>query len=463
MKLDLREEVQKIQNNDTPTHIHKLVSSRLKKIDYKLYQYCSFDSTNNPFSDDPIDSLSNLYFKNVLNRQIYASKPSGFNDPFDCVIGVSTQTILSAIVMSFLNSEYLKPRINKGEVKRMLNGEINHQRSIEILSHRAPNLVNDVILGILNNPSVQSRLQQANKKRISKAESNELFVQIFQDKKFIDSFVNNFIKPEFSSNETVEKISSLLISSSSLMSQLMIGSSSMELDENGKVTNFNLSLDKLQNIATIQGYDVEKDAVALKDTLEVAFSVASKGLTQFSQQIDEQFGITCFSERSDIALMWSHYAKKHTGFVVEYDFSNLTEEDAQKISFLMKVNYSKFRPALDNRLLDDINVHKKDFQFKDTILSGVVSALYTKSSIWRYEKEWRNIALVKHTDNRKIPLNYISKIILGANIPTTAMEHFKRLHELTGIPVARYKLDDDKYDLILESFDFYTIDETEKL
>jgi hypothetical protein len=449
MKFDIQVETAKLQENDAPENIHKLVMARLKKIHYKLYQYCSFDSTRNPFSESPRNSKTNLYFKNVLNGQIYASKPSRFNDPFDCIIGVSTQTILSAIVMSFLNGDYLQPKINKGEVKRMLNGEINHQRAVETLSHRAPNLVNDVILGILNNKYVQNRLNQANKKKIGQDELRKLFAEIFQDKEFIGSFVSHFIKPKFMSDGTAKKIQSLLTSSSMMMSNLMLGPAKMDFDENGKIVDFSLSLDKLENIATSQGYDVTHDTQLLKDNLEVAYDVAKNGLGSFYKNIDEQIGVTCFSEKGDIPLMWSHYANRHTGFVIEYDFSNLSVEDSQKLGFLFKVKYSQRRPNLDNRLLEEVDLLNKEFNYKDTLLGSMISTIYTKSNIWRYEKEWRNLMLVKYTDDRRISLKYISRILLGVKLPDKSLKHFKKLQEVTGIKLDRYKLDDDTFKLIL--------------
>ena len=47
--------------------------------------------------------------------------------------------------------------------------------------------------------------------------------------------------------------------------------------------------------------------------------------------------------RDNIPLMWSHYSNKHRGFVVEYDLTNISEEDIDILSGLFVVNYSKDR------------------------------------------------------------------------------------------------------------------------
>jgi len=310
-------------------------------------------------------------------------------------------------------------------------------------------LVNDIILGILRNPRVQNRLRQANKKRIPQCEMKLIFTQIFQEKEFISSFVNHFVKPKYMTDSTTQKIQKLLTTSSVLMSQLMLGPAKMDFDEDGKVVNFNLELDKLENIAANEGYEVTKDSELLKEQLGNAYSIAQKGLGEFYKKIDEQMGVTCFSEKADIPLMWSHYANKHSGFVIEYDLSKLKIEDAEKMAFLLNVKYSKYRPSLDSRLLGDMDMKHMDFDVKDVMLGSIISAIYTKANIWRYEKEWRNLILVKYTDNRKVQFPYISRVILGVRTPERALKYFTKLNEMTGIPIDRYKLADDTYSLIL--------------
>ncbi len=450
MKFDIINETRRIQQNNKPEEIHRLVLERLKRVHYKLYQYCSFDTDKDPFSSDEELIKYNRYFSNVLNKQIFASMPSKFNDPFDCIVGVSTQTILSAIVMLFLNAEYIHPRINKGEMKKILNGEVNPQKSIEILTHRVPSLMNDVMLGILRNNNVQNRLRQANQKRFSEAEKKKLFIQIFQDSKFINSFIKNFIKPKYSSHDTAEKIKELMIDNSMLVTGLLLEPAKIDFDEEGKISNFNFSIEKLDEIANKRGQDISKETKLLQQNIDIAFSLAKKGLEEFYNKIDNQMGITCFSSSSDIPLMWSHYANKHTGFVVEYDLNKLSIQDAEKLAFLMPVKYSKYRPNLDHHILEHIDLLNKEFNYQDTFLGTMISTIYTKSNIWSYEKEWRNLVLTSYTNKRKIPFNYISRIILGVKIPESAIKHFVKLHEQTGIPIAKYRLDDDSYRLVYD-------------
>ncbi|MGG0425831.1 DUF2971 domain-containing protein [Priestia megaterium] len=59
--------------------------------------------------------------------------------------------------------------------------------------------------------------------------------------------------------------------------------------------------------------------------------------------IQKQTFITCFTERNDSILMWSHYANNHTGFCLEYDFkkpNNITFNPLI-IEYLYPIRYNK--------------------------------------------------------------------------------------------------------------------------
>ena len=72
-------------------------------------------------------------------------------------------------------------------------------------------------------------------------------------------------------------------------------------------------------------------------------------------------------------LMWSHYARNHTGYCIEYEFN----KDDMYYSSLHQVRYTK----------DRFNISKKDILEgrKDIIDKTVCS----KADVWSYEKEWR--------------------------------------------------------------------------
>lgn len=86
----------------------------------------------------------------------------------------------------------------------------------------------------------------------------------------------------------------------------------------------------------------------------------------------KKFGISCFSEKNDNQLMWSHYSSSGKGFCLEFDTK---KEPFQK---LFPVEYVDTLPFLDS--VEMINSTEPYLLRKSLCL---------KSSDWAYEKEWR--------------------------------------------------------------------------
>jgi hypothetical protein len=126
--------------------------------------------------------------------------------------------------------------------------------------------------------------------------------------------------------------------------------------------------------------------------------------------------ISCFSSRLDSIVMWSHYAANHTGYCVEYNLKELSNDDIRK-RCLFPVIYSDKLPDMSKQLKDN------------NPLSMFLPALY-KSNDWKYEQEWRLIF-----SNSILPINinqYIFPepvcIYLGAkmgDVEDKFIKHFK--------------------------------------
>ena len=103
-----------------------------------------------------------------------------------------------------------------------------------------------------------------------------------------------------------------------------------------------------------------------------------------ARQAIEEWGICCLSVVRDNILMWSHYAKEHYGFCLE--FSNelqvvpmvYQKDEGQKAPFPvvpLRVMYSEEYPVF-NPLSPDDSANK---------------TLLTKAKQWEYEREWRMV------------------------------------------------------------------------
>ena len=142
-----------------------------------------------------------------------------------------------------------------------------------------------------------------------------------------------------------------------------------------------------------------------------------KGLYDLPERLYELYnrvGILSLSETPDNRLMWAHYAKEHTGFVLMldgcHDFfkgDNLSSKIAKGFAKPERVEYRLERP-------------------RTSIEDPPREILLIKDSDWQYEKEWRYL---KHIDDAaklcgdptlpvalfRLPSKCIRGVILGYN------------------------------------------------
>ncbi|MDT0618312.1 DUF2971 domain-containing protein [Salinisphaera sp. P385] len=115
-------------------------------------------------------------------------------------------------------------------------------------------------------------------------------------------------------------------------------------------------------------------------------------------------GVACFSEVNDSILMWSHYARAHTGFCLEFNTSG------DLFSKARRVEYKNSFPELSvNELLLKQNAEH------------LIDLSCTKHESWAYEREWRLI----HRDGGTV-YNYsaeeLTGVYFGSNIDSSFLE-----------------------------------------
>lgn len=185
---------------------------------------------------------------------------------------------------------------------------------------------------------------------------------------------------------------------------------------------------------------------ALESIMQISFSSNFDGelmnaVNTTFQGIRKELRVDCFSEAKDSILMWSHYAKKHTGFCVEYDFHN-----SKLAQHLHPVQYAQDRKFIPGSFADHDNV---------TANQAVYEAALYKSEEWSYEKEWRCVFY----KNQLNPLPFdisrfafdvqscITAVYLGAKTPekycTQICDHYKGMH----IKIYQMELIPDSYKL----------------
>lgn len=138
-------------------------------------------------------------------------------------------------------------------------------------------------------------------------------------------------------------------------------------------------------------------------------------LTKIAKQMPDHMakimGAMCLCETRDSLLMWAHYARSHSGFVIEFDtsspFFNRKRTESDENYHLRRVLYRSRRPS----------GHLIDFDGNELFL--------VKSDDWSYEKEWRIFAPLHEADREipagdgtvalfKLPIESIKSITIGA-------------------------------------------------
>ncbi len=161
-----------------------------------------------------------------------------------------------------------------------------------------------------------------------------------------------------------------------------------------------LYIDRLRNEAQVKTVR-DKQATDLPGFFAGAIKMAMDELRDtFSKQ-----GISCFSEVNDELLMWSHYAGKHTGFCLEFDAKYAPFNSAKA------VNYREHMPYVDaSKLLIEKNYEE------------VLDLFSTKSTSWKYEREWRIRSSSQMNECLTYPAEALTGIYFGPRTSRDVMD-----------------------------------------
>lgn len=168
----------------------------------------------------------------------------------------------------------------------------------------------------------------------------------------------------------------------------------------------------------------------------------------FNNKSNELIGVLSLTEKYDNLLMWSHYAKSHTGFCIGFDssanFFNRKRSEKDEFYHLRKVTYTDERPI--KRL---------------TQLSGT-DLLLIKSDSWCYEQEWRMCAVLGDSNYViekspypihlfEFPKSIVKEVIVGANMKSDDMaklvETVREDDSYKNVAVKQAVVSRDKFEL----------------
>ncbi|MDE7379939.1 MAG: DUF2971 domain-containing protein [Clostridia bacterium] len=421
--------------------ISYLISTKIRRFSGKLYKYCSFSK------DDSNHSLSNL-----RDGIIYFSKPSNFNDPFDCALGFSIDEALKSMIPSLIDKNVNIGGENEELIKELMKTLFcdesetvtydNPTLEVAKILFSAPQIV-DIIKSVKNGEKIdddllQSKLQQMlfdptiaskltglglnsqsslNMQSISK---NNIYTTIFQS-----IFRNPALMELFGEQEIPPEAMRVTSAMSAILSEdTIIG-----------------KIERLTELTEYNGKDIRKEIEKIHNTLNPI-------IPKIKDIINSRFAITCFSTSPDNILMWSHYANKHKGFCVEYDFSKMRAQNI--LLMLYPAIYSEKRPVVPMTLFDLDNLNDIKLSNDRNAIPDIIMALLTKSKIWDYENEWRIIATQSDLDEQKLKEDIAVKVYYGANIDEEDKKQLDKIVEEKGLETQQYALDVDTFKLIVK-------------
>jgi hypothetical protein len=172
--------------------------------------------------------------------------------------------------------------------------------------------------------------------------------------------------------------------------------------------------------------------------------------------IDEKVGLLCLTESCDNRLMWSHYAREHSGMVLEFDashpFFNPSDDPESVAGRLRKVAYSAERPAFPVFVRED-----EDY----------CRIFFVKDDKWSYEAEWRVVRLLDEADRAlgtpggtvhlfALPPECVTRAILGcrmdADVRQQLVEFLESDPRYRHVAVAQAIMDDRSFGLKIEPY-----------
>jgi len=136
-------------------------------------------------------------------------------------------------------------------------------------------------------------------------------------------------------------------------------------------------------------------------------------------QISEKIGVTCFSERADNLLLWSHYADKHQGFCLEFEVHTLLNDYPE--TKLYKVKYPKSNKLIRFSILEILN--------NPDLLEKILTR---KSYSWHYEQEWRLFCRTGGNETFRYNPKTVTNIYFGKNM---AYKHKEIIISILSTPL----------------------------
>lgn len=438
----------------------KFMAEKMQYINKPFYKYC-YVCEDSKRTAETID----YNIQNFENNELFFQNPSQFNDPFDCYLGFSQiQTIKELLLTTMRQKKKLTPNMRKA-INEFFSDTQEEQITPEQLdSETATALMTALMPLLFSGDNFDDKTHVFIKEifdELTKEDNLPLFLKMLNHRltiadkqKIIDIMYANeaFLSYTKSSLENPEN-SEWIINAAKRDMKLKVetrpdgficeeGSNTIEqFDFFNLITNM------------VSGQSISPELLEIKKQFN---ELRDSAMLKSRKIISDQCRVTCLSERMDSPLMWSHYANKHYGFCLEYDFTHsMTNTKDLKMAqiMLLPVIYSEKRPLLSNSVFSAQNLvrYVKTKTMPNEAMESIIYGLLFKSPDWAYEQEWRIIGFNMDGNVMKLPTP--RKLFLGANIEKSTKEKLIEIAKKKHIPVYQMFLSSDRY-----QFEYYKVE-----
>lgn len=405
--------------NENLCWIDEIVKKYLNGNNCNLFKECLYKANLQHKKFYKFYSLDSEYtLTNLKNNLLYFSNPQTFNDPFDCNLGVSPDQFLSLIrfndISNIEDAEETKNSITVAELGNLFDN-ITSEQLDDIVSIWKNNCKNTSLYNGTDIPSEEIILQE-----------------LISNPAVVNDLLSVIIKTD--NSEVLDKLSSVSVDA---LNNIKSGDHSVIPDILQTLDDDSDFIEKSYKLAKISGYSLDEESK------NKAYFAIDEIQNKFRETLNPYVGISCFSESYKDVLMWSHYANKHTGICVEYDFSIIKKHFDQ--CMLFPVIYTKNRPFLPVETIYKYMETREEFF--SHVFPNIIKSYLNKSLDWKYEKEWRLFMLLKNKNERLVEFPCVTKIIAGANISEEHLNKLIRISSENKIKLERMILKRDKYEL----------------
>ena len=418
-----------VSNEEKTQFLKKLTRSLSEHPDYdkvltELHNLLLSDSNNGKLYK--FRSINKNSLSNLKSQTLHCSKPSIFNDPFDCRVGLD--------LLSFFNakSDFKFEKIDGilSKFSKVYKGSLSLEE--------CPDNEKNIIEYWLNSKSLCNFIDNNRGKNLSDEEQAQLLYQNF---------------------DAVKEVLYGIISDEMLREQLEINNDLIKklYDNMTPETFMQLSDDNstYEMFAQSIGVDDDADGVSLNNLIYQKYNLQNADVAiqmdndftridqEMSKMIDGLFYVVSLCNDFKNRLMWSHYADNHSGFCIEYDFSK--EKGINQNLLTLPVIYSKVRPKFPwKAFMDAKNLNTEEAS------AEIMLSVLTKDDVWSYENEWRILVPVK-LGEENIQAPPISCIYLGALCNEQNKATIISIANKLKVPVKQMVVDRGEYMLHAQS------------